>query len=72
MDDMLAERHAGKPGLRLVVAQADLGPIEQRQPLGGTFAVERAHGPQSFAPVEAQRTEGVGFGQPLDLIDVEP
>ena len=48
VDDMLAERHARQLRLRLIVAQARLRLVEQRQPFGGTLAVERPHRPQAL------------------------
>ena len=71
VDDMLAERHGRQLRLRLVVAQADRRLVEQRQSLGGTLAVQRAHRPKRLAAVEAERAEGVGLGKPLDVVDIE-
>ena len=45
MNDMLAERHDGQLRFRLVVTQADVRLIEQRQFFGGAFAVEGTNGP---------------------------
>src|SRR5262249_35613054 len=42
------------------------GFLKQRQALGRTLLVERAHGPKGGAAVEPNRTEGVGICKPLD------
>ena len=71
VDDMLAERHDRQAGFRLLSRDGSFGPVEQRQPLGSTCAVQRAHSPERGATVETQRTEGVSFGETLDLGDIE-
>ncbi len=64
LDDMGAERHRRQPGVGLGVA---LGPAqrEQRQVVLVADPVEAPHRPQRLAAIEAERTEGVGVGEPL-------
>src|SRR5690606_25563456 len=45
---------------------------EQRQGLERAFGVERAHRPQSAAPVEPDRAESIGFGKLADLAPAQP
>src|SRR5690606_15783171 len=71
VDDVLARRHDRQLRSRLIVREADAGPVEQRHGLGGGFPIERTDLPESGAAVEADRAEGVGLGELFDLVDVE-
>ncbi len=64
LDHMGAERHRRQLGVGLAVAFG-AAQREQRQIVLVADAAEAAHRPQSLAAVEAERTEGVGVGEPL-------
>src|SRR5579863_2063251 len=58
-DDMFAERHGRQMRLRLQRMEAQV--FQERQIVLVAGVVETTHGPERLAPIEAERTKGIGF-----------
>src|SRR6185312_2913085 len=59
-------------GIGLAFDRLTTGLPEQLQRVRAIAALEAAHQPQGFAPIEAQRLESVGFGEPFERGDRQP
>ena len=70
LDHMLARQHRRQSRVGLQLRHGDAR--EQRQVVLVAGALQSPHRPQRLAAVEAERTEGVGFGELFERGGIEP
>jgi hypothetical protein len=72
---LLAQRHGGEPDRRTLgpfVARFRVGPAGMREQRQLVRRHQAARVPQRLTPRQAERTEGVGAGEPLDMRRADP